>query len=206
MKEIKPQILATASHYEELGDHGRQYAGFLTFAALDPGDTFTRKELAAATRSLPANGLHEAAQALVCALESAGEQRAEYWRNRILPYLKAIWPKSRDNITPGISEAFARLCVAAGDAFPEALRVIRPWLQTLQHPDFEVHLLYEAKLCTRYPEDALAFLDKIIGENAQWPPSDLKHCLDAIKSIQAMFEGDDRFQRLHQYLRLHGQA
>ena len=206
LKEIKPQFLATASHYEELGDHGRQYAGFLTFAALDPGDTFTRKELAAATRSLPANGLHEAAQALVRALESAGEQRAEYWRNRILPYLKAIWPKSRDNITPGISEAFARLCIAAGDAFPEALRVIRPWLQTLQHPDFEVHLLYEAKLCTRYPEDALAFLDKIIGDNAQWPPSDLKQCLDAIKSIQAMFEDDDRFQRLYQYLRLHGQA
>lgn len=87
-------------------------------AALDPGDIFTIAELAAATRALPRDGLHETAQALVRALEGAGDQRTDYWTNRVIPYLRTIWPKTRDNISPAIAKSLGRLCVAAQDAFP----------------------------------------------------------------------------------------
>jgi len=116
-----------------LGEHDGQYASLLTFAALDPGDTFTTAELAAATRSLPPDGLYESAQALVRALEGADEQRADYWTNRVAPYLHAIWPKTRASISPGIAESLGRLWVAAQDAFPEALALLRAWLQPLVH-------------------------------------------------------------------------
>ena len=206
MEIIKPQFLATALHYADLGNYRDHYASLLTFAALEPGDMFSRLELAGATRSLPAEGLQRAAQALVQALEAAGEQRTEYWRNRVLPYLKLIWPKSRDVITPAISESLARLCVTTQEYFPEALRELKHWLQPADHPDFLVHLLHEAKLCGRFPEEALPFLHAVIGDNAQWPPGDLKECLDAIREAQPKLEADSRFQRLYEYLRIHGQV
>lgn len=200
MEAIKQPFLATAQQYTQL-KHNDQYTALLTFAALEPDNTISKTELAASTRMLPSEGLHSAAQALVRALEGSGEQRSEYWRHRVLPYLKAIWPKSRNAITSNISESLARLCVAAQDAFPEALAELRHWLQPLEHPDHVVHLLHEAQLPEQFPETALEFLDMVIGDNAQWPPTRLNNCLDTIRRVQPNLEVDRRFQRLVEYLR-----
>lgn len=204
MELLKPAFLDTARHYAALGKHDSQYASLLTFAALDPGDTFTTAELAAATRALPPDGLHDAAQALVRALEGAGDQRADYWTNRVTPYLHAIWPKTRDNISPAIAESLGRLCVAAQDAFPEALALLRAWLQPPAHPDYLVHRLHKVGLCGRFPEQALHFLNLVIGDRSQWPPSDLGACLNAIRSATPELETDQRFEQLMAYLRQHG--
>lgn len=201
MELLKPAFLDTARHYAALGEHDGQYASLLTFAALDPGDTFTTAELATATRSLPPDGLHDAAQALVRALEGAGEQRGDYWTNRVAPYLHAIWPKTRDNVSLAIAESLGRLCVAAQDAFPEALALLRAWLQPPAHPDYLVHRLHQAGLCGRFPEQALDFLSLVIGDQTQWPPSDLGACLDAIRIAAPELEADPRFERLMAYLR-----
>lgn len=206
MEMLKPAFLDTARHYAALGKHDGQYASLLTFAALDPGDTFTTAELAAATRALPPDGLHDAAQALVRALEGAGDQRADYWINRVIPYLHAIWPKTRDNVSPVIAESLGRLCVAAQDAFPEALTLLRAWLQPPAHPDYLVHRLHEAGLCGKFPEQALDFLGLVIGDQTQWPPSDLGACLDAIRSATPELETDQRFEQLMAYLRQHGRG
>lgn len=201
LSAIKHLLLETVIHYEQLGKHGEQYAAFLTFVALDPGDTFTIKELADATRTLPAKGLQSAAQALVRALESAKEQRSEYWRNRLFPYLRKIWPKSRDLIIPSISNNLGRLCLASGEAFPEALKELRHWLQPVQHPDFLVHLLNEAKLCEQFPADALEFLDAVIDKDAQWAPIELKPCLDNIGNADQQLAKDPRFILLMEFYR-----
>ena len=193
---IKPAFLDTARHYAELGDHRRQYAALLTFAALELGDTFTTGELKSATEALPEEGRQEAARALRRALEGSGEQRAEHWRNRILPYWKSIWPKSRDYKTQAISETLARLCIATREAFPEALEVLRHWLQPVKDPDFVVHLLDHEGLAKRYPTAALEFLDTLMGTNAQRPPRDLGKCLDDIKTADPGLEEDHRFRRL----------
>ncbi|MGH8728622.1 MAG: hypothetical protein ACREV9_10785 [Burkholderiales bacterium] len=206
IEAIKRPFLDTAQHYESLGTHARQYAALLTFAALEPGDTFTSKELADAMRALPAHGLRDAAQALVRALEGAGDQRADYWAHRVLPYLRSVWPKSRERITPAISESLARLCVAAQDAFPEALEELRYWLQPLDHPDYAVHRLHDAKLCERFPDAALTFLDIVAADDTQWPPTHLRRCLEDSRAANPQLTADSRLQRLTEYLRRHGQA
>lgn len=200
---IKPAFLDTAKHYAELGKHARQYAALLTFAALEPRDTFTTGELKSATEALPEEGRQEAAQALMRALEGSGEQRAQYWHNRILPYWKSIWPKSRDYRTRALSEILARLCIAAREAFPEAIEVLRPWLQPVEHPDYIVRRLDQEGLAKRYPAAALEFLDTLIGAHAQWPPRNLGKCLGDIKSVDSSLEEDVRFQRMMEYVRQH---
>ncbi len=206
MEVLKPAFLDTARHYAALGRCNAQYASLLTFAALDSGDTFTIAELAGATRALPPDGLRDAAQALVRALEGAGDRHVEYWTNRVKPYLEKIWPKTRDRISPIISESLGHLCVAAQSAFPEALALLRAWLQPLAHPDYLVNQLHEADLCGKFPEQVLDFLSLVIGDQTQWPPSNLGACLGAIRTAAPELEADQRFERLIVYLRRHGRG
>ena len=201
MEALKPDFLDTATHYEELGKYPEQYAALLASAALDRGDTFTKAELASATRSLPANGLHNTARVLVRALKSAGDQRANYWSNRVAPYLREIWPQTRNRVSPEISESLGQLCVAAQDQFPEALAQLQDWLQAADYPDSLVHWLYSAGLCGKSPEQALEFLNRVVGEQKQRSPRDLNACLEAIESASPELKADQRFERLSKYLR-----
>lgn len=201
MEWLKKDFLETAIHYEALNhQNGQQYASLLTFAALDPGDTFTLAELAGATSSLPQDGLHNVAQALVRAIEGSGEQRSDYWTNRIVPYLHSIWPKTRDHISPDISDSFGRLCVAAEDAFPEALELLSAWLQPINHPNFVVGRLGESGLCGKFPAEALNLLNAIINYQ-QLAPMELKQCLDEIEKTAPHFVQDSRYLKLRDYSR-----
>jgi hypothetical protein len=133
---------------------------------------------------------------LARALEGAGDQRADYWTNRITPYLHTIWPKTRDNGSPAIAESLGRLCVAAQDRFPDALAQLGAWLQSVAHPDFLVHLLHQAHLCGKFPGHALEFLDRVIGGEVLWSPSKLGACLKTIETASPELSADPRFQRL----------
>jgi len=200
---IKPAFLETARHYAELGDCGRQYAALLTFAALEPRDTFTTDELRAATEVLPEVGREEAAQTLMRTLEGSGEQRAEYWRNRILPYWRSIWPKSRDYKTPALAKTLAQLCISAGDLFPEALEVLHPWLQPVEYPHYVIRRLDEDNLSSGYPEAALEFLNIVVDSYVQWSPPELVKCLNDIRVADPRLEEDGRFRRLAELVRRH---
>ena len=204
MVVLKPSFLDTARHYDELGKYGRQYASLLTFVALDRGDVFTNAELRASTRTLPEQGLHDAARALARSLEGAGEQRADYWKNRATPYLRDIWPKTQDKASASIAESLGRVCVAAQQAFPEALELLRPLLQPLPRPDYLVHLLHEGEFCMKFPEPALEFLHLVIGHETQGLPRDLRACLDVLRAAEPALGDDLRYSGLMMYLRKHG--
>lgn len=203
--DIKVALLETASHCDELGSHADTYAEFLTFAALDPGDTFTREELAETTKKLPLHNLQSVASALARAFEGAKGQRNEYWKNRLLPYFQKIWPKSKDLFTQQISESFARLCVVAGDAFPDVYQYLKNWLMPLRHPDYIIHLLHETTLCKEFPVDALSFLYQIVGNDAKWLPIELQLCLDEIRNGNSELADDETFIRLSDLIRKHGE-
>ena len=196
MEALKPAFLETAQHYDALGQHGRQYSAVLVYAALDPADVFENEELADATRELPQEALHEAAGTLIRALDGAGDQRKEYWTNRVEPYLRNIWPKTSDRASSAIAEHFCRVCIAAREAFPIALEFIYPWLRALEQPDHIVDLLHEKEICRKFPHAALKLLDAIIDGTTQWAPRDLKECLEDIRNAEGGLENDPRFQRL----------
>ena len=204
MEVIRDLFLHTASYYEQLGRHGEHYPAWLTFAALDIGDIFTKRQLRNATGALPESGLRRVAGALADALKGAGGQRVEHWKNRTLPYLKKIWPNSIDRRTPAISESLGRVCIAAQDVFPDALEELRDWLQPPEYPGLLMHQLKESELCRRFPEPALVFLDLVI--NKKNPPLwNLKDCLKQIREGAPRLENDSRFQGLMELLSLGGQ-
>ena len=204
MEVLKPAFLDTANHYRELARQGRQYASLLTFVGLDPGDVFRSPEVARAFGALPQDALEHAATTLVRAVGGAGDQRAEYWRNRAARFLRAIWPKTPDVRSGPISESFSRGSVAAGDAFPEAFGQIEPWLQTLRFPDRIAHAIHEAGMDTRFPERALELLHRVFHHEARGYFPALESCLRAIRAASVDLERDDRFERLREILRTNG--
>jgi hypothetical protein len=197
---FKPQFLDTARHYGELGEHAQQFAAFLTYAALGPVDGYTAEEWRAALAALPREGLQEAAQALAQALEGAADQREEYWRNRIQPFWHDVWPKSRDLATPVIAESLARMCIAAGARFPEALAAVHDWLRPIEHAFYVIHRLNESGLCSRFPADTLRLMNGVVGEEP-WPTPELGQCLDAIAQANPRLSSDPAYQRLREHLR-----
>ncbi len=200
---FKLQFLDTARHYGALGEHGRQFAAFLTYAALGSLDVYTTEEWRAAIAALPQEGLQESAQALVQALEGAADQREEYWKNRIQPFWRDVWPRSLDLATPGISESLARLCIAAGSEFPSALTAVLDWLRPNEHPYYVIHRLHESGLCGRFPIHALRLLAAIVSDQP-WGAPELGSCLDLIVQAAPSLAQDPSYQRLREYARRHG--
>ena len=205
MEVIKPAFLDTANHYTELGRHAAQYPSLLTFAALEPEDIFTRREMATAVAALPQEGRDESAETLARALEGAGTQGASYWRNRVVPYLQNVWPRTHDAASVSVARSFARLCVEAEDEFPDALEKVRPWLQPLKFSQPIIHRLHESNIHGRFPESTLEFLDLIIANEAL-PPEKLPACLSAIRAAAPELEENQKFQRLVDYLNNYGEA
>lgn len=200
---FKPQFLSTALHYTDLGEHSRQFAAFLTYAALDPVDSYTLDDFQSAVGVLPQEGLQEVAQALSQALEGAGELREDYWKNRVQLFWHRVWPKSRDLASNNISESLARLCIAARGEFPAALVAVADWLRPIEHPHYVVHLLHESGLCARFPEFSLRLLDAILSDQP-WAPQEVGQCLEAIAQPLPNLRQDHRYQRLADYARQHG--
>ena len=203
MELLKGPFLDTASHYDTLDPYSAQYACLLTSAALDRGDTFTKHELAAATKTLPKEGLPYAVEVLIDALEATGERHAEFWRNRVLPYMRSIWPKALDRRTPNVSESLGSLCIAAGDAFPEALKELRDWLRPHEYLGHLMHRLKESGLCRKFPQSSLDFLGLVTGDGPLWE-DELRECLVQIGSAEPQLKDEQRFRDLRDLVRKHG--
>ena len=200
---FKRGFLEAARHYEELGEHGQQFAAFLTYAALGPVEGYTTQEWRTAIAALPQKGLQESAQALVQALEGAADQREEYWKNRILPFWRDVWPKSRDRVTQNISASLARLCIAADSEFPAAVTEVLDWLHPIDHPYDVISRLHKTGLCGRFPVPALLLLGRVVTDPT-WVASELGQCLDLIVQANSELACDSRYQRLREYVRKRG--
>ena len=148
---------------------------------------------------LPEKGLVNAAQALVQAMEGAGDRREEYWKNRVAPFWRNVWPKSKELLSKPLAEQLARLTIAAGGEFPAALNEVKHWLLQLDHPNYTVHLLSESGLCSRFPKESLTLLNLAIASN-NVPPLDLSNCLDSIKKSFPGAEYDLAYKALVNYI------
>jgi hypothetical protein len=202
--KIKRQLFETAENYDALGQFSEQYASLLTFIALENTEEFTKRELAIVTSRLPPDGLSRCATTLVQSLDGAGDKRAEHWRNRIRPYLKEIWPKSVDAISRSVANSFARLCMKAGDAFPDAVSQLKPWLSSATQRDVTLYEFSETHLAARFPEAALIFLNTVLAQDSYLLVDNLKKALDEIREVAPSLEHDPRFERLMRYVRQFG--
>lgn len=199
---FKAQFLATADHYALLGEHARQYAAFLAYAALELREGISSVEFAKAIQKLPSEGLAQAVRAVSNALEAAGDKREAYWANRVAPFFKSVWPKSLKFNTEQVSKSIAHLCLRTRQAFPDALKELSGYLQRFERPDELVLQLQQEKLCETAPAEALDFLDKVVGDDARFiSPESLEQCLNTVVKARPDFEADRKVARLREIRR-----
>lgn len=197
---LKEDFLSTSAHYAQLGDIARQHAALLTYASLEPGEGFAPEDFKNAIAMLPQEGLEEVARTLGQALEGAADRRQLYWENRVKPFWRNVWPKSRELASNKISESLARLAVAANESFPEAFSMLSDWLSPIEHPHYVIHLLNDAGLAAQFPKEVLEFLNLIIDDQP-WPDRELRAVLDSILSASPAKRENRHFIRLDNYLR-----
>lgn len=205
IEAVKLYLLDTAVHYSELGDVGLQYVRLLTFAALDSQDVLSTQELAVAMGALPPEGLGEAVKVVAESLDASGEQRRQYWLNRVEPFFRKIWPNSGDRISHEVAQAIAELLLVADDDFPNAMNLLGAWLEPLASPGYTMRQLVQTELCRRFPNEALDFLARTVPEPEFWSIGDLKACLDMIRENNPALTTDPHFVRLEDYVRLRRQ-
>ena len=193
---VRESFVRTARHYDELGSQGTQYASLLADAGLRLRSGWSTS-LRGAIDEMPDKGLQQMLSTLRRALE-ADERREDYFENRVLPFLRRLWPKTTDKLTPGISAGFVRLCLVAEDAFPEVFRAVRGYLSGASQPSsgYVVRSLKKNGYAGKFPVETLELLGLVFEGEAGVLAEDLRACLRAIRTAQPDLEDVTRFKAL----------
>ncbi|MHA7809373.1 MAG: anti-phage defense-associated sirtuin Dsr1 [Marinobacter adhaerens] len=184
-----------AKHYDDLGVFGRRYAALLTLTAIESPDIDQKLNLAEAFGSLPEEGLLQSTRVLAERLNAAGDQRHQFWENRVKPFWNSFWPKSNRLISAKLADGLASVAIASNTDFSEAVGLFLNWLVPLPFPRPAIQKLWKSGLCESHPETCVTFLERLIP-NEKLRGSKLRECLNLIVVAWPEAEQDARFARL----------
>ena len=139
-----------------------------------------------------------AAQFLSHWLREFEEQPAEKnWKEIIGPLHDAVWPRERRFRDCSISQHFGSLAVGAGDAFPEALEQLLPYLVPLTRYG-SIHDIEQSKAPDKHPHETLKLLWILCGPKSNREFHEMPKVLNRLIEADPSIETDRRFQWLEQ--------
>lgn len=123
------------------------------------------------------------------------------WRTVIGPLMARVWPRERSFMHPRLSRHFAKLAVATGDAFPDALSHLQPYMTPLEGYS-NAFVIERSQAPEAYPTETLALLWTLLGPDSQAESYEISKILDRLIAADPELERDRRLQWLDQrYLR-----
>ena len=125
------------------------------------------------------------------------ENRAAVWTEKAGPFLKEFWPREKEKQTAEIAEELAFLIANVGDSFPDAWEWGKHYVRPLKYLGYILSPMKDAELCRKYPEEALAFLGKVISANySHFYFDKLNEALEEIKKSRPDLGGSPDFVSL----------
>jgi hypothetical protein len=122
---------------------------------------------------------------------------AEAWRRGLGPLFENVWPQERRFKNARLTNHLAHFCVNTADEFPNALRVIKPYLSVIEGKSGNLFFLHQSDLPDRFPDETLEFLWCLFRKRTEtYGSPDLAATLDAIRAAKPLLEIDRRFQWL----------
>lgn len=135
--------------------------------------------------------------------ESECTTRARRWHEKVHPWLQKAWPQTKKLLSQGTAENFGLLALMTEDAFPEAMQFLQTFLVPLDSPGSIIVNLAQSNHPETHPVQSLDLMDRLIGERSlaltAWR---LKDVLDRLRQASPSIEGDSRFRRFSDALKL----
>jgi hypothetical protein len=102
------------------------------------------------------------------------------WAERILPWLRRVWPREASFVSPQVSEQFALLAIATDQMLAEAVDFLLPYMTGTDRWGYTVRNMLRSRHPTDHPKAVLRLLGKIVLPSGPFYTSDLRAVLDRI--------------------------
>jgi hypothetical protein len=172
---LKPALLARALLARRIRHHGRILAGMLLAGWGGPQDAEQPERIVGDLefRELLIHADDEIRRGVLGDLERWSVGNQGRWRERVVPFLRNVWPKQRALRTPNISERLTELALASGDLMPEVVPLVLPRLVPIRGGRLHgLGMRSEAEdfPARRHPKETLGLLTAILPEDPNaWP-------------------------------------
>ena len=124
-------------------------------------------------------------------------ERHDIWRVGIGPLLAAVWPRARALREQSLARHFADLAVGTGEAYPEALAQLMPFLSPIEGHG-GTYAIEKSTAPDQFPRETLSLLWKLFGPGSTANLYGVPKILDRLIAALPAIELDRRFQWLEQ--------
>ncbi|WP_122665915.1 SIR2 family protein [Pseudomonas viridiflava] len=121
---------------------------------------------------------------------------AEAWRTNIGPLLERVWPRERVLRESTLTRHFTNLVIMSGEAFPEALSQLLPYITQVQERE-RIPALERSKCPESFPRETLTLLWRLYGPGSTHNLYGIHKILERLIAVQPTIEFDRRLQSLH---------
>jgi len=168
----------------------------------------TSSEVRTALRQAGHFSLSSFAHRLAMEMEGAKKgEKVKMWTDVIGPVFKGAWPLDLELQSPKETFKLVQLLQATGDAFPQAVEVILPFVRAEDpHGHTSVFSLSEAApgLYALAPEKMLKLLDTIVGDAPPQSTYGLRKALDKLSKAEPKLVETKLFQKLESQASAYG--
>lgn len=170
----------------------------VVFAAIDVPGLMSKDAAQTFLRAAGTAGLARVAAGIDRKSEDTEEKGARLWRSRILPWLKATWPKERNLRSERATEFLASAALAAGSEITSVSDFVSGIAAGLTGP---LHLLRRLRrgqhsALKAHPTQVLSLISLIVDLKQRWLAQDLRLALEAIAEAAPDLRNDARWKRL----------
>jgi len=145
-------------------------------------------------------GLTSFAHRLAIEMESASaDEKVRVWTDIIRPVFKGAWPLDVELQSSRETFKLVQLLSATGDAFPDAVDVVLPFVRAEDHRDHtSVYSLSEEdqSFYASSPEKVLELLCAVVGDAPPQSIYGLRRALDKLSGAEPKLVRTNRFQKL----------
>ena len=134
---------------------------------------------------------------LVDRFENHDDDKEKLWESKIANIVR-LWPTEIQHRGPRASEQFARLAVAAGNAFGKVVNEVREYLLRSDNLYWLKELL-EQDYPRRFPNETLMLLHRTLNEEREWSYGRLDECLTRISEVDPEITSEPEWRRLREF-------
>ena len=199
---VKDPFLKMLERYDTKYDRRKVLVKLLVLICIDNPKELEQDRVRNVVDMLTENALEAALSYLTVRLTGDADERASNWKAKVKPWLTSYWPPEGRRNTAGTAEDMAKLVMASGSAFPDAVswsltaRAVQPINRLLR-----LHRFVEPGCdhIKEHPDAALRLLAGVVTQDSIRNDEKtfiLEPILDALETRKPALQETPEFQKL----------